>query len=119
MRKLLAHNCRTWRRAAAAGTFAAILSGTMLAVGVPAASAETDAPQAPAITQGKVVNHACQTRTGGVQTCEWLYETKVRTLNGTYTLSVVAYASMNGSENKYIMQVQTWARRFPTTSPHE
>ena len=107
-----------WGRAAVAGTFAAVLSGTMLAAGAPAANAAPGTHQAPAITQGTVVDRTCQTRTGGVKTCEWLYEWKYRNFTGTYTLNVEAYASMNGTVNKSIRLIYTYARRTPSSPPH-
>jgi hypothetical protein len=41
--------------------------------------------------------------------CEWLWETPHKNVNGTYTINVQAYGSLNGNVNKSILQVQTWA----------
>ena len=119
MRNLLARNRRPWRRAATAGLFAAVLGGSMLAAGVPAASAAPSGRQAPAISQGKVVDRSCQNRSGGVRTCEWLYEWNYRLINGKYTLNVEAYASMNGKVNKSIKLIYTYGQRTPSSPPHE
>jgi hypothetical protein len=101
-----------------AGTFAAVLSGTMLAAAVPAANAAPGAHRAHA-TPSTVVYRTCQNRAGGVRTCEWLWETLHRNINGTYSLNIQAYGSMNGNVNKAILQVQTWGRRWINTPPHE
>jgi hypothetical protein len=106
-------------RTATAAAFAALLAGTMLAAGIQAANAAPDVHQLPTITRGTVVDRVCQDRTGGMRTCEWLYEWKYKLINGKYTLNVEAYGSMNGSVNKSIVQVQTWARRTPSSPPHE
>jgi hypothetical protein len=118
VRNLLARMHRPWRRAVTAGAFAAVLGGTMLAAGVPAANAAPGTHQAPTITQGRVVYRTCQMRTGGVKTCEWLYEWKYKLFTGKYTTGVKAYASMNGTVNKSIRLVYTYARRTPSSPPH-
>ena len=109
----------SWRRVVTAGAFAAVLGGTMLAAGAPAAVAAPGARQAPAIAQGRVVDRVCQNRAGGVRTCEWLYEWNYKFINGKYSINVEAYGSMNGKVNKSILQIQTWARRTSVSPPHE
>jgi len=111
MRQLLAPDHRMWRRAVTAGIFAAVLGGTTLAAAVPAASAAPAAHQAPAANQGKVVDKSCQNRTGGVRTCEWLYEWRYKLLNNKYTINVEAYGSMNGKVNKDIKNIYTYGKQ--------
>lgn len=118
MRHLLARTHMRWRRPAATA-FAAILGGTMLVSGVPAANAMPGMRQAPTITRGTVVDRTCQTRSGGVKTCEWLYEWPYKLINGKYTLNIEAYASMNGNVNKSIVNIYTYAIRALGAPPHE
>lgn len=91
------------RRSAATATFAAVL-GTALMVMQPAASAAQAAPAAPA---SKTVNYSCQTRSGGVETCEW-FSTSIITKLGAKTTQLRGWASMKGSTSKAITQVQSW-----------
>ena len=91
--------------------FAAVLGGTTLAAAVPAASAAPAAHEAPAASQGKVVDKSCQNRTGGVSTCEWLYEWRYKLINNKYTINVEAYGSMNGKVNKDIKNIYTYGKQ--------
>ncbi len=93
--------------------FAAVVGGTMLTAGIPAANASVGVPRAPAVSQGRVVDRTCQARSGGVRTCEWLYEWVHNNLGNPkdQTTGIQAYASMNGSTHKTIVQIQTWAKR--------
>jgi hypothetical protein len=126
MRNILALKSRSWRRAVAAvGISFAVCGGTVLAVAAPAANAAAGmsqlprVSQLPTVSQGTVVYKTCQNRSAGVKTCEWLYEWPYKLINGRYTINVVAYGSMNGTVNKSILQVQTWARRTSSSPPHE
>lgn len=119
MSNLLARKSRPWQRVAAAGMFLAFLCGTGLAVAAPAANATAGISQLPQVSHGRVVDRTCQDRSGGVRTCEWLYEWPYKLPNTRYTINVVAYGSMNSPVNKSIRQVQTWARRTPSSPPYE
>jgi hypothetical protein len=90
------------RRSAAGATFAAVLGATLMLM-QPAASAASMAPAS------KTVNYQCQTRAGGVKTCEW-FATNIITAvpSSAKTTELRAWGSMKGSTSKVITQISTW-----------
>ena len=113
---------RSW--AVATVAFVAVLGGTTLTTGMLAADAAVGAHQANVITRSRIVNKTCQTRAGGVKTCEWLFEWVHENLGNPNDLTTgfEAFASMNSTHNKQIKQVRTYATRcrvFTVCPPHE